>query len=204
MNRRQTTDDKIMKAFESLVERQGFSATTTSQLAREAGVNESTIFRHFGDKLGLAKELLQRYQHDFQQIMPARGLTGELEEDLIYFAKLYRKQWPHQYIMVMLMLASTTKNEEQPEIRQVMYQILEKMLPKIKDYFVEMQQLQKIRADVDPEQVAANFIWLNLGQFWTSRFIKQNHSAELDQQFIDWSIRPFARLLKNQDEPLKD
>jgi len=38
------------------------AAVTTRDVARVAGVNEVTIFRHFGDKTSLAREAVRRYQ----------------------------------------------------------------------------------------------------------------------------------------------
>jgi AcrR family transcriptional regulator len=56
------TADQILSTFLRLVAERGLDATTTRTLAEEAGVNEVTIFRHFGDKATLAREAVRRFQ----------------------------------------------------------------------------------------------------------------------------------------------
>lgn len=45
--------DSTIKLFAS----KGYSATTTALIAKEAGVSEAIIFKHFGNKEGLLKEI---------------------------------------------------------------------------------------------------------------------------------------------------
>ena len=47
-----------MHAFIHLAAERGIDATTTRAVADAAGVNEVTIFRHFGDKATLAREAI--------------------------------------------------------------------------------------------------------------------------------------------------
>jgi AcrR family transcriptional regulator len=55
------TIDRVLRAFLRLVAERGIEATTTRLLAEEAGVNEVTIFRLFGDKANLAAEAFRRF-----------------------------------------------------------------------------------------------------------------------------------------------
>ncbi len=57
----ETPRDRILHAFLRLVSERGFEATTTRAVAQEAGVNEVTIFRQFGDKASLARELFRHF-----------------------------------------------------------------------------------------------------------------------------------------------
>lgn len=63
-----TTRDRMLRAFMLLVAERGFEATTTRAVAEAAGVNEVTIFRHFGDKMTLAREAVR-------QLAPVRQLV---------------------------------------------------------------------------------------------------------------------------------
>jgi AcrR family transcriptional regulator len=51
----QTTKDRILRAFLDLVVEHGYEGSTTRAVADAAGVNEVTLFRHFGDKKSLAR-----------------------------------------------------------------------------------------------------------------------------------------------------
>jgi AcrR family transcriptional regulator len=55
------TDKKesILIAALELFSKEGFKATSTSKVAKAAGVSEGLIFRHFGNKDGLLKAILE-------------------------------------------------------------------------------------------------------------------------------------------------
>jgi|GEM_PF-1388496 len=55
------TADRILAAFLRLAAARGLDATTTRAVAAEAGVNEVTLFRHFGDQATLAREAVRRF-----------------------------------------------------------------------------------------------------------------------------------------------
>lgn len=50
--------EKILHAALELFADEGFKATSTSKVARHAGVSEGLIFRHFGNKNGLLQAIL--------------------------------------------------------------------------------------------------------------------------------------------------
>jgi AcrR family transcriptional regulator len=56
------TNERILRAFLELAATRGMAAVTTRDIARTAGVNEVTIFRHFGDKANLALAAVRRFQ----------------------------------------------------------------------------------------------------------------------------------------------
>ena len=55
------TETRILSAFLRLAAERGLAGTTTRALAQAAGVNEVTIFRHFGDKATLIHEAVRRF-----------------------------------------------------------------------------------------------------------------------------------------------
>ncbi|MEL6903239.1 MAG: TetR family transcriptional regulator [Cyanobacteria bacterium J06606_4] len=57
--RKLSSREKIVKSALSLFSKQGITATTTKEIAENAGVNEVTLFRQFGSKQGLLLSVLQ-------------------------------------------------------------------------------------------------------------------------------------------------
>jgi AcrR family transcriptional regulator len=51
--------EQIVKAALQLFAREGYHATSTSKVAKAAGVSEGLIFRHFGNKDGLLQAILE-------------------------------------------------------------------------------------------------------------------------------------------------
>ena len=50
----------ILESALKLFSKEGYEATSTRSIAQEAGVSEGLIFRHFQNKEGLLKYLLER------------------------------------------------------------------------------------------------------------------------------------------------
>ncbi len=50
--------EKILQAALQLFAKEGYNATSTSKVAKAAGVSEGLIFRHFGNKEGLLEAVL--------------------------------------------------------------------------------------------------------------------------------------------------
>ncbi len=57
----------ILAAAEQLVAAEGASAITMDRLAHCAGVGKGTLFRHFGDRCGLMRALLDERERAFQE-----------------------------------------------------------------------------------------------------------------------------------------
>ncbi len=76
-----STRQKLIQAALELFLEQGINQTTTRQIADQAGVNEATLFRNFGNKYGLLLALLQ----DVPVLAPGESSflsLGESQHDL--------------------------------------------------------------------------------------------------------------------------
>lgn len=60
----------------------GYNATSTSQVAKGAGVSEGLIFRHFGNKEGLLQAIIKMGEESLQKIF-ADIIFQEKPEDVI-------------------------------------------------------------------------------------------------------------------------
>lgn len=90
MARKDDTKKKIMHVALKLFSEQGYYQTTTKQVAQEAGINEVTLFRHFGTKENLFQETTQEYvieinfSREFKKI-----ITADFKETIEKLALLY-------------------------------------------------------------------------------------------------------------------
>jgi AcrR family transcriptional regulator len=85
------TRNRILDAAEHVFSRDGFQGATTREIAREAGVNEVTIFRHFHTRDELLHSTLKRSCASIDALMQpddhwAEDLFGRLER---YVGELY-------------------------------------------------------------------------------------------------------------------
>jgi TetR/AcrR family fatty acid metabolism transcriptional regulator len=81
---------KITRALKSLLEQKEFSAITTAQIARRAGVTDALIYKYFKDKRDLLHQILSEYleQYRTQVTHDLKGIKGTLN-------KLRKLIWSH-------------------------------------------------------------------------------------------------------------
>lgn len=82
------TREKLLNAAETLFALKGSKGTTTRAVAAAAGVNELTLFRHFGSKEGLLDAMVERLADSavVERILGGAD-SGDLEQDLLHIAR---------------------------------------------------------------------------------------------------------------------
>ena len=81
---------KIADALRSLLEKKDFSAVTTAEIAKTAGVTEALIYKYFKDKRDLLYQVLGEYLEQYhQQVeMDVKGIKGAIN-------KIRKLIWSH-------------------------------------------------------------------------------------------------------------
>ena len=81
---------KITRALKALLEQREFSAITTAEIARRAGVTDALIYKYFKDKRDLLHQVLSEYleQYRSQTTHDLKGIKGSLN-------KLRKLIWSH-------------------------------------------------------------------------------------------------------------
>jgi AcrR family transcriptional regulator len=106
------TKIRIMDAAMDLFSEKGFKSTTTRSIAEKAGVNELTIFRHFGTKENLLSKAID---HSFdpsgmKEHIP-RDMTGDPALDLFHIVNAVRENLICRKKLFKLMLREVAVNE---------------------------------------------------------------------------------------------
>ncbi len=181
------TRSKIIDAALELFATNGYTTTTTKLIADAAGVNEVTIFRHFGNKEALFQEVIRDYveNHEFmsklskyKQLSPAEAIRtiGREYIDFCYETKgIYRIQMKIQ-------------DELQGPSRM---RLSKTFISGLTVYLTWLQSEGIIHTD--PEIIATNFVLSILGVFtfyiltdeFTDEYVKTLVNAQIEA-FIDF------------------
>ena len=182
------TQMKILNSTMMLIMEKGYTATTTKDIAKKAGINECTIFRKFKGKkeIIVAAMSLPEWNPCLKEI--DFEYTGELVEDLCSFAEVYSKKVTPKMVKISLGLRSPDLYEITKDGIREIPDTFKKVLVQ---YFTEMQKQNKIHTD-DIESLAVAFLAINFGYV----FFKASFGDELTElqtkEYMESSVRHFV------------
>jgi AcrR family transcriptional regulator len=190
MKKINSTSERIIQAFIELFRDYGYKGTTTRAIAEKAGVNEVTIFRHFGNKKGIMEAAIQSVSyHPMLEKVINEQMVWDLEQDLWVIAEGY-----HTYMEKIKDLVMIGLSEAQlfPELNETIVNIPKQLKDMMVLYFNEMNKRGKL-VDTDIDFQAMNFIWLNFGYFLSKSRFGDSVISSSKKDFIKHSVYLFAR-----------
>jgi AcrR family transcriptional regulator len=98
-NPKKDTQTRLLNAAERMFAREGLDAATTRGIARAAGVNEVTLFRHFGSKEGILAAVVAR-SFGVRPEAAHMADTGDLAADRAGWAARYESQLRENLLLV--------------------------------------------------------------------------------------------------------
>lgn len=167
-------EKKILEAAIAVISEKGFSASTTSEIARMAGVAEGTIFRYFKTKKDILRGILIQLVNivgeplildSFKKI-----LFNEDQKDLRSTIKaLLKERFALMEAIYPMLRIVVTEAMYHEDIREILYEkIISKALGIFKLFQEEMVAKGLMNKDIDPV-VASRSIYGNLVVFFIYR-----------------------------------
>jgi AcrR family transcriptional regulator len=101
------TRERIIVAARDVMKRKGKRGATTREIADVAGVNEATLFRHFGNKDALIIAVAKYSCPDVRLRETIEGLQGPVERDLFTVAKVMTEHMESMIDMLRWSLVET-------------------------------------------------------------------------------------------------
>src|SRR4029077_4996853 len=111
----------LLEAARDLFSSQGYSGTSTREIAERAGVSETLMFRYFGSKVGLFREALVAPFVEFVEDFNAKwqsGSNAELDEEELsrrFIGDLFDLLRKNRRVVVMLWAADAQSGSELAE-----------------------------------------------------------------------------------------
>ncbi len=147
------TGKKIIAATFKLLQEEGVQKTTTKKIAAEAGVNEVTIFRKFGNKNALVEATKEYYLNELtDKLREIFSFTGDEEIDeylkLNFFGLLVLTEDDFSIIKVAM-----EEVRDVPDRQLLMSQIISTIVGKLEEFFALQLEKGKIR-EVNPRSLS--------------------------------------------------
>ena len=188
------TQLKIIDATMTLIIDKGYSGATTKEIAKLAGVNESTIFRRFEGK----KEIVTAAM-DLPQWNPGLSESdftyqGDLEEDLTFFSEIYMRKVTPQMVKVSIGLRSAElQGAALPGIMKVPMVFKNVLI----NYFTQMIADGKMR-DCNVESISLQFLAMNFGFVFLDASFGNKLIGVSKAEYIRNSIQVFVAGIRNK------
>jgi TetR/AcrR family transcriptional regulator, fatty acid metabolism regulator protein len=117
-DRTKTRKDGILEAALHIFARKGFQNTTITEISKEAGVSEATIYEYFGTKEDLLFAIPEKISNEtFEKslsILPyIKSVEGRMRAILLGYVELYQDN-PHYSALVLLQLMANKRFRQTP------------------------------------------------------------------------------------------
>lgn len=187
MSNNPSTSDKLLLATIDLMAEKGYDGTTTKEIAVAAGVNEVTLFRHFGTKEKLLAAAFNRYHYAVEMTkLFNESLTGELHSDLLLISRKYHHLMNRNRKLFQIVQKGSSNLPQ--EVYQEAARHPQELKKLLTNYLVSMSEQAKVITS-KPELQALAFMWMNHGAFHSNM-----SPVDLDE-FIEEGVQLFARAL---------
>ena len=116
--RTKTRKDRIMDAALRIFAEKGFQNSTITEISKEAGVSEATIYEYFGTKEDLLFAIPEKITNETLEkstkVIPyIKVVEGKIRAILLFYVQLYQSN-PHYSALVLLQLMSNKRFRQTP------------------------------------------------------------------------------------------
>jgi len=158
------TKTRIMDAAAELFSERGYAGSTTRAIAELAGVNEVTLFRHFGTKQNLAKSIMDQFGGLAISENLEESLSGDYQHDLTLIGQIMLKVMTERNHAMRMAICEAGQF---PEFQEVVRQNPRQLRQMLARYLKGQMKRGNIRQG-HPEVLAQAF----LGMFFSYTVLK--------------------------------
>lgn len=176
---------KIIHAAMNLIMERGYTAATTKDIARRAGINECTIFRKFTGKKDIVLSAMQLPQWNPELKESDFEYIGDLEKDLLSFSRIYMKKVTPDMVKISMGLRT-------PELFPYTAGEILKVPLTFKKVLVTYFEAMKDKIEgTDYESLAMMFLSMNFGFVFLEASFGSQLTEVAKEVYIAESVRRF-------------
>lgn len=148
------TRQRIIAAALKLFGQVGYSRASTRLIAEAAGVNEVTLFRHFGSKKNLLLACMECFNAGGFAATFETGLSGDYAGDIAHMARLQLQSTTENLSTLRLLLSDA---RSVPELQEAMRSGGGSNMAKVSAYFQRQIEAGLVRPELPPQTLAWAF-----------------------------------------------
>lgn len=190
------TRDRILAAALRVFAEAGALGATTRRIAAEAGVNEVTLFRHFGTKEALLQEALAQASREAELIR----LPPEPSDPAAELAAWCRAHLRALFQARALLRTSMGEFEARPEVAQEGCGVAGRISADLTGYLARLQERGLADASVDPHTAAALLMGAVFSDALTRDIQPERYPLPLDEAAAQYAAL-FLRSIAPRPKP---
>jgi AcrR family transcriptional regulator len=189
-SRAEETRQRILQAAAQVFAEAGYVRATTRALADAAGVNEVTLFRHFGNKQNLFAAVIEQFGGPAVTTALEAQLTGDYHQDLLTIGAHLLQLLLERKDALRLMLCEAAHF---PEVQAVIVQNPRQIRLVVAEYLRQQIEQGRVRP-LHPEVMAQAFMGMFFSHAIAAGLLDDSIDPELSNQdllaqFVDIFVR---------------
>lgn len=190
--KRKDTKDKILESALRLFSKKGYLGATTKEIAKEAGIAEVTLFRHFPSKAVLFEDTIKSYSFLFT----LKGMLPELKEmdyrdALVEIARRFLNKLSERKDLIRIMHAE--RHLYPSKVKEIYHNFIGEIFKTLASYFKYLQG-RKVLMDFNPEFGARAFMGMFFSYFNAREFLMRKRYRFADDNIV---IEEFVNIFVN-------
>jgi AcrR family transcriptional regulator len=165
---------RLIEAASQVFASLGVQGATTREIARVAGVNEVTLFRHFPSKEQLLKAVIENaLALQMEALAHPETWTQNLHSDLRHYGKLYNTMLEAHEDLIRTFIGEAKRHPE--AAKQVIQEAAQPLSEKLIAYLKSCQKHGTVRPELDPAPAVDMFTGMLLaGMLHRNAKLKKN------------------------------
>jgi AcrR family transcriptional regulator len=188
------TRQRLIEAAAQVFAEEGYARATTRALAAAAGVNEVTLFRHFGNKENLFAAVTEQYAGPAVTTALEAQLTGDYRQDLLMVGNQLLQVLLERKEILRMMLCEASHF---PEVQAVMVQNprqIRRMLARYLQQQIERGQVRPLHREATAQAFAGMlFSYAIMREILGDSVEPEMTTEELVAQFVDIFVQGTLR-----------
>lgn len=180
------TKQKILDATERLIGLKGLARVTTRDIARETGLSEGAIYRHFDHKEDIFLALLAKYLPALHQTLQAHPAgSGTIQENLSALALAAVRHYERLHPLSSAFLADAQLLEQFRSTLQLYHLGPQNLVMRFAAYIEQEQHLNRIGRQIPAVTVATLLLGPCFQYAFMHNFTGTVPFGTTDQQFVE-------------------
>lgn len=186
--------EKILEAAGEVFAEQGFADASINEIGKRAGGSLGTIYKFFGNKLGLFEAYFQKATCEvFSQFHAEDFWTDDLEESLYKFGSALQSLILKPEAISIYRLVLAEQSAEQADIQKVFLENGPEMINKYLADFLRKQEAKGLIKVADVDIASYQFVDLIKGPMHFYAIFGREVDKEICQKTLDQAVEVFLR-----------